>query len=178
MDFSVLAKERFSLRKFSDKIVEQAKLDIVLEAGRLAPTACNFQPQRILVIKKEETNAGLYEKIKKCTPYHFDAPVILLICYDNTVSAKRKYDKKDLGDIDASIVTTQMMLQAADIGLGTTWVEHFDPAAIIREFALPDNLTPTALLPLGYPADDAAPNKDLHYSRKPIKETVFYNSFS
>jgi Nitroreductase len=174
MNFEDLAKERYSVRKFSSRKVEQEKLDRVLQAGRLSPSACNYQPHRILVIENEEAHA----KIKKCTPCHFDAPIVLLICYDNTVSAKRKADGKELGDIDASIVTTQMMLQAADIGLGTTWVERFDPSAVTTQFALPENLVPSSLLPLGYPADDAAPNKDLHFSRKPIEETVFYNSFS
>lgn len=172
MDFSTLVKERYSVRKFSGNKVEQQKLDTVLEAGRLAPSACNYQPHRVLVIESDEARA----KIKKCTPCDFSAPVILLVCYDKSVSAKRKVDGKDYGEVDASIVTTQMMLQAAEIGLGTTWVGHFDPAKIIENFDLPENLVPVALLPLGYPAEDAAPI-ELHFSRKPIEETVFYNHF-
>ncbi len=174
MKFIELAQDRYSLRKFSEKPVEKEKLDLVLQAGRLAPTACNNQPQKILVIESEEAVA----KLKGCTRYHFDAPMALLVCYDNTVSWKRSYDSKDSGDVDASIVGTHMMLQAAELGLGTTWVGHFDPDAVIKAFSIPENLVPVALFPLGYPADDAEPNPKLHPSRKPVEETVFYNRFS
>ena len=76
MDFLQLAtEERYSVRQFSDKPVEQEKLDLILEAGRIAPTACNYQPQRILVIREPE---GL-DKLKQCTSCHFDAPLALLI---------------------------------------------------------------------------------------------------
>jgi len=173
MKFINLAENRYSVRKFSDKSVEQEKLDVVLRAGQLAPTACNYQPQRILVINDEDSLA----KLKKCTPFHFDAPIVLLVCYDSTVSRQRQFDDSDMGVIDASIVTTHMMLQAADLGLGSTWVEHFDPAIVKKEFSLPDHIMPAALLPMGYPAEDATPSA-MHNKRQPITETVFYNSFS
>lgn len=173
MQFINLAEDRYSLRKFSTKPVEKEKLDLVLKAGRLSPTACNNQPQRILVIESEDA----LSKLKKCTKFHFEAPVSLLVCYDKTVSWKRSFDGNDSGDVDASIVATHMMLQAAELGLGTTWVGYFDPAAVRKEFLLPDNIVPVALLPLGYPAEGAGPNVQLHFSRKPIEETVFYNQF-
>lgn len=172
MDFLNLAKERYSVRKFSNKKIEAEKTNLILEAGKLAPTACNFQPQRILVIEDEK---GLNE-LKKCTPYHFDAPLAILICYDNTVSWKRKYDNKDSGDIDASIVTTHMMLEVANLGLGTTWVGHFDPELIKTAFKLPENIIPVALLPIGYPSEDYRPNPN-HEKRYDFNKTVFYNSF-
>ena len=173
MKFINLAEERYSLRKFSDIPIEKEKLNLVLKAGLLAPTACNYQPQRLLVIEKTDS----LEKLKRCTAYHFNAPMALLICYDKSVSWKRSFDGKDSGDIDSSIVTTHMMLQAAELGLGTTWVGHFDPKQIIKEFDLPDNIVPVALLPLGYPAKDATKNP-LHSKSKSIEETVFYNVFS
>ena len=173
MKFINLAEERYSLRKFSDQPIEKERLDLILKAGQLAPTACNYQPQRILVIESE----AALTKLKLCTPYHFNASIALLICYDKGVSWKRSYDGKDSGDIDSSIVTTHMMLQAADLGLGTTWVGHFDPNQIIKEFALPDNIVPVALLPLGYPGKDATKNP-LHRKSKSVEETVFYNEFS
>jgi len=173
MKFINLAEERYSLRKFSDKPIEKEKLDLVLKAGQLAPTACNNQPQRILVIEDE----AALTKLKSCTRYHFNAPMVLLICYDKDVSWKRSYDGKDSGDIDSSIVSTQMMLQATELGLGTTWVGHFNPTLIRKEFVLPDNIVPVALLPIGYPAKDATQNP-LHSQRILIEETVFYNQFS
>jgi len=133
MKFINLAEERYSLRKFSDQPIEKEKLDLILKAGQLAPTACNYQPQRILVLENE----AALTKLKQCTPYHFNAPMALLICYDKDVSWKRSYDGKDSGEIDASIVSTQMMLQATELGLGSTWVGHFDPA-LIRNMPHPD----------------------------------------
>ena len=82
MDLMNLLKERYSVRMFSDKPVEDDKLNQILEAGRVAPTAVNFQPQRILVLKSKDA----LDKLKNCTRYHFDAPVALIVCYDNTVS--------------------------------------------------------------------------------------------
>ena len=172
MDFIALAQKRYSVRKFSDKPVEKEKLDLILKAAQIAPTACNNQPQRILVIESDEA----VKKLKSCTKCHFDAPMALLICYDKEKSWKREYDNDDSGTTDASIVTTQMMLQAAEIGLGTTWVGYFDPKAIRQQFNLPANHVPIALLPLGYPAEDSKPNP-LHDKREELEKTVFYNSF-
>ena len=95
----------------------------------------------------------------------------ILICYDKNTSWKRSYDKKDHGDIDASIVCASMMFEAAELGLGTSWVCNFDPEAVKREFSLPGNIVPSSILPLGYPADDAKP-APLHEQRKPISDTV------
>lgn len=172
MNFSQLAKERYSVRKFSDRKIEPDTLKLILEAGQAAPTAVNYQPQRILVLDSVENLA----KLKECTPYHFHAPMALLICYDTAVSWKRSYDKEDMGPVDASIVTAQMMLQAAELGLGTTWVGHFDPAAIRESFHIPEAYIPVALLPLGYPGEDSVPHP-FHEKRYDLDHTVFYNSF-
>ncbi len=117
MDFLELAKQRYSVRKFCDKKIEQDKIDLILEAGRIAPTAVNYQPQRILVLDNQQS----LDKLGECTPYRFQETLALLVYYDQTVSWKRKYDNKDSGEIDASIVATHMMLQAASLGIGSTW---------------------------------------------------------
>ncbi|AVQ44802.1 nitroreductase family protein [Clostridium botulinum] len=172
MDFINLAKERYSVRNFDTKKIEQEKLDLILKAGQLAPTAVNYQPQRILVIESDEALG----KLKTCTIYHFNAPMALLICADKDEAWKRSYDGKIHTDIDGSIVATHMMLQAAELGLGTTWVGHFDPSAIRNAFSIPTNLEPICLLPVGYPSKDAKPNPN-HQKRKDISQTVFYNHF-
>lgn len=173
MDFLELAKERYSVRKFSDKKIEKEKIDLILEAARISPTACNLQPQRIIVLDSEESMS----KLRNCTAYHFDAPLAMLICYDRGVSWKRKYDGKDGGEVDAAIVTTQMMLEIANLGLGTTWVGSFDPAVMSSVYHLPENIVPIALLPIGYPADDSVPHPN-HDSRLELEKTVFYNSLN
>ena len=167
MDFAQLAKERYSVRKFQEKKIEKELLDQVILAGRVSPTACNNQPQKVYVLESVEA----LEKLKKVTPCHFDAPVALMICYDKNISWKRSFDGADSGWVDASIVTTQMMLQAHDLGLGTTWVMYFDPALAIREYRLPENIVPVAILPIGYPAQDAQP-APMHSQFREEAETI------
>lgn len=170
MNFAELAPARYSLRKFSDRPVEAEKLELVLKAAQSAPTAHNLQPQRILVLQSE----GAREKAHRCTPFHFGEPVLLVVACDEEASWHRDIDGKAHGQIDAAIATAQMMLQAADIGLGTTYIGVFDPAALKREF--PEKLkglTPIALLPVGYPAEGAHPSQ-LHSDRKPLDELVQY----
>jgi len=169
MDFLKLAAERYSVRKFAGRQVEPDALEKILQAGHLAPTAKNLQPQKIFVLQSSEA----LEKIKNCTACHFNAPTVLLICHDTEVEWERPFDGKRSGDIDASIVTTHMMLEAAALGLGTTWVMWFDADKVIEEFQLPANIVPTALLPLGYPADDAVPAAR-HTQFRDAKELVSY----
>jgi nitroreductase len=172
MDFDKLAKERYSVRKFLDKTVEKGKLGIIVEAARLAPTAANKQPQRILVLEQ----AAELQRLDRCTSCRFGAPAVFIVCYDSKACWVRKYDGELSGVVDASIVTTQMMLQAWELGLGTTWVMHFDPVKLREEFALPGHIIPVAVLPLGYPAPDAAPAA-FHYQREAPEKIVFYNQF-
>ena len=173
MDFLSLAKQRYSCRSFLDKKVEKEKIDKILEAGRIAPTAVNFQPQRILVLDDKER---LY-KLSECTKFGWNAPVILVVCYDKNISWKRKYDGKDEGIIDASIVTTHMMLEAQDLGLGTTWIGSFDPSKVREIYSIPENLEIVALLPIGYPSEDATPSP-MHDKRNSLDEIVYWNKIN
>lgn len=172
MDFLELAKSRYSVRKFSAQPVEETKIDLILDAAKLAPTACNFQPHRLLVIKSKEA----LDRLKNCTPYHFDAPLAILICYDNQSSWKRHYDNADSGNVDASIVATHMMLEITNLGLGTTWVGHFDPQKIKEAFNLNENIISVALFPIGYPAESSEPHSN-HEKRLEQEKIVFYNTF-
>lgn len=172
MDFLTLAAERYSVRKFKNEHLPQEIIDKILYAGNLAPTGCNYQPQRVLVINSDKSVA----KLQKCTKCHFGAPTAMLVCYNKDECWTRKYDGNTSGIVDASIVATHMMLAAYELGVGTTWVMHFDPQAMRDEFNIPNNIEPVALLVMGYPADDAIP-LDLHYKFKDIKETVFYDNF-
>ena len=167
MDFETLAKERYSLRKFDARPVEPEKLELILEAGRNAPTAHNLQPQRIFVIQSPEA----LEKADSCMFCHFHPPVLLVVAYDPKEAWNREGDGKNHGEIDATIATTQMMLQAADLGLGTTYVGMFDPVKFQETFPEMKDLIPIVVLPLGYPAEGAHPAK-LHASRKPLEELV------
>lgn len=169
MDFLQLACERYSVRKFKPDPVSQDIIDKILRAGHVAPTACNKQPQHIYVVRSEEGLAAL----RKCTECHFNAPLAMIVCYDKTECWVRSFDGKNSGDVDASIVTTHMMLEAADLGLGSTWVMYFNPEAVRVEFALPDHLEPVAILPMGFPAEDAKPAA-MHTKFRDEQELVVY----
>ncbi|MDR1893893.1 MAG: nitroreductase family protein [Spirochaetales bacterium] len=172
MNFADLITKRYSLRKFSPVPVESEKLAVLFTAARLAPTAGNRQPHKILVIQSEK---GL-SKIDLASPCRFDAPAVLVICSDRNISWKRKFDGADACIVDGSIVGAHIMLQAADIGLGSCWVMHFDPGVIRREFNLPPEIFPVALILLGYPAADAAP-EEFHFQRRPLEEILVFESF-
>lgn len=173
MDFLQLVQNRYSVRKFTEQPVARETIEKILQAGVLAPTAKNLQPQRILVLDTQES----LEKLDACTKCRFGAPAAMLVCYDRDACWKReRYDGKSSGEADAAIVTTHMMLAAASLGIGTTWVMHFDPAAMRREFAFPENYEPVAVLIMGYPAPDAQPSP-MHQQRRSASELVSYNHF-
>lgn len=168
-DFLGLARDRYSVRKFKKEEVPQEVIEKIVEAGMVAPTGCNNQPQRIFVVKSKE---GL-EKIYECTRCHFEAPLIFIIGYNKDECWYRPYDKKSSGDIDASIVTTHMMLEAWEQGIGSCWVMLYRPEKLKEAFDLPENFESTALLVMGYPSEEAAP-LPLHEQSKNVNEIVRY----
>lgn len=172
MDFLQLATNRYSVRKFKDKHLEQGVIDKILQAGHVAPTGCNNQPQRILVLNSDES----INKLKNCTKCHFDAPTAMLVCYNKEEVWIRKYDGRNCGVSDACIVTTHMMLEATELGIGSTWVMHFNPAAMRETFSIPAHIEPVALLVMGYPADDIEP-APFHSQYRPLDEVVCYDTF-
>lgn len=168
MDFSELSKARYSVRRFKSDQVSDEDIAKILAAAKVAPTACNNQPQRIIAVKSEE---GL-RRIKKCTLCHFDAPLVFIIGYDKRLCWYRE-DGRNSGDVDAAIVTSHMMLEAADIGLGSTWVMLFDEKEIRKEFLPDENIVPVALLPVGHPAEGVKP-AHLHSEFRDEREIVSF----
>lgn len=171
MNYSDLVKQRYSVRKYDSRPVEPEKLAAILEAGRLAPTAVNYQPQRILVVQGDDM-----EKMKGCSPCIYGAPVCLVVCYDKNASWKSRTGR-EIGDVDGGIVLTQMMYQAEELGIGSLIVGIYKEPLLRERFAIPENLEIVALLMLGYATEDCEPHPEFHASRKPIEETVFYGSF-
>ena len=166
MDFLKLCAERYSVRSFADTPIPDDILHQILEAGRLAPTAMNLQPQRIFVIRSEEALAKM-RAVKKC----YGVNTVLMVCGDTEVACNRPKVDHCMAEMDCAIVTTQMMLQAQELGLGTCWVCWFDTALTKQTFGIPENEEVFALLPLGYPAEVSKPSS-MHDSRKPLEETV------
>lgn len=125
MNFLDIAKTRYSVRSYKDKRVEKEKLEQILEAAHVAPTAANLQPVRLLVVQEKE---GL-DKISEAANI-YSAPLAIIVCSDHLIAWKRPFDNKQTTDIDASIVTDHMMLEATELGLGTVWVCYFKPDII------------------------------------------------
>ena len=170
MTFSELAKSRYSVRKYKADPIPESILNQILEAGRVAPTACNYQPQRIYVVQTEENR----KKLAAVSPCTFDAPVILVVCYDKDRDAKsRLMPGYTFGEMDSTIVCTHMMLQAWELGIGSCWVGMFNDQEVAKTLNLPENVHVAALLPLGWPAEDAKP-AGLHDSIRDFADTIAY----
>ncbi len=167
MDFEEIIRKRTAVRKFSTKKIEKEKLDKILEAGRLAPTAKNIQPIKIYVV---DTQIGL-SKIDKATRCRYGAQTVLIIC-GNTNEAYHKGDYTTY-EMDSCIVATHMMLEATNVGVDNIWIELFDENVLRSEFEIPSKLVPVCLLPLGY-KDTDCPVNPLHKIRKNISELVEY----
>ncbi len=172
MEFDKVVSGRYSVRKFKPEHLSQEHIDYILDAAHKAPTGCNYQPQRILVLN---TDAAI-EKLKNCTKCHFDAPAAMLVCYNRDETWTRPYDGALSAPVDAAIVTTHMTLAAYNTGVGSCWVMHFNPEEMRKTFSIPENIEPVALLVMGYPADDAKP-LDMHCKYRPMEDVVFYDSF-
>ena len=171
MDFIEIAKKRYSVRSYKEKKVEEEKLQNILEAAHVAPTAANLQPIRLIVV---QSNEGLAKIGKGANLY--GAPLAVIVCADHGKAWVRPFDKKQTTDIDASILTDHMMLQATELGLGSVWICYFKPDVIRREFGLPDNLEPVNILAVGYSDEEAAAPERHSQTRIPVEELVSYET--
>lgn len=166
MEFTELIRSRYSVRAYRPDPVPDALLTRVLEAGRLAPTAANRQPFRLIVMH----TAGRQEELRRL--YHREwfgqAPLVIGVCAVTSEAWVRR-DGVNYAFVDAAIVMDHIVLAAADAGLGTCWVAAFDPLAAREILHLPDGVEPVAFTPLGYPADAPRPKE-----RKPLAELVRY----
>ena len=172
MEFLQLAKERHSVRKYTPQPVEEAKLRNILEAGRVAPTAANCQPQRFLVVSSAEGLA----KLSKAAGNMPGAPLAIVTCSLKDKAWQRPQDGHSMVDIDAAIATTHMMLQAWSEGVASCWLTWFDPAEVRREFALPDAIVPVSILALGYSADKVQTPCRHQQTRMPLEDMVWKES--
>ena len=169
MEFSEVIRNRYSCKNFSGKEVEKEKLDQILEAGRLAPTAKNLQEQHIYVVQSEKGLAA----IDKVTPCRYHAPMVLVVAYHKNNVFTYPGGKRDSGIEDASIVATHMMLAAYNAGVDSCWINFFDPEELAQALDLPEEEEILMLLDLGIAAEgtEALPN---HSNRKELAETVTY----
>jgi len=166
MDFQELIQHRYSVRAYKPDWVEEEKVQKVLRAAQLAPTAANRQPFQLIVIHtkgREKELRRIYD-----VDWFIQAPLVIGVVGLPDAAWKR-CDKKSYTDVDAAIAMDHLILAAADLGLGTCWIGAFDPNAAREVLGLPDDVEPIAFTPLGYPADEPKAKK-----RKELKELVRY----
>ncbi len=172
MDFLTLAKTRCSVREYSSKQVENDKVNIILECGRVCPTAVNYQPQ---VVLKITDTASLYKL--KASAKTFGAPLVLVVCCDTKIAWTRKLDNKSMADIDGTIAADHMVMAAESLGLSTCWIELFRPEILRKDFNIPENLQPIAIIAIGYAAYDKKSPDRHDIERNPLSSMVVENTF-
>ena len=167
MEYSELIAARYSVRAYRPDPVEVEKLEAVLEAARLAPTAANRQPFQLIVMH----TAGREDEIGKIyrRPWVVQAPLVVAVCAISSLAWVRESDRFNARLIDAAIVADHLILAAANLGLGTCWVAAFNVEAARGVLGLPEEAEPVIFTPLGYPADQPGPK-----IRKPLSELVRY----
>ena len=174
MNFLELTRARYSVRNYTDRLVEPEKLDYIFECVRMAPSAVNYQPWRFAVVTDPERLAAL----KTAYPREWiqTAPCIIVACANHEESWHRKSDGKDHADIDLGIAVEHLCLAAAEQGLGTCWVCNFDTDLCRKHFNLPDTIEPAVILTIGYPESpdlfEQTPKK-----RKTLEEIIKEETF-
>ena len=152
MNFTDLARRRYSVRKYSDKPIEREKLNRILAAGMLAPTAKNQQPQKIYVVQSKEN----IDKLAQLTHCGYGSPTVLIFAYDLNEDWKNPLENGVRSGIeDVSIVATHIMLAAAEEGIATCWCNYFSNTHLEKAFNLPANIKTVLIMPIGYAAEEA-----------------------
>ena len=167
MNFQELVKERYSCRNISNKPVEPAIINKIIDAAIKAPTAVNKQPIKIFQMQSEKAK----QAIAKSCASTFGASTFLIVGYKLSEGWVRSYDNRPFADIDGDIVATHIMLQVSDLGLVTTWIGNFDAPLLKQMFPEMNEYELIALFPIGYPADNASPSKR-HFERKGTDEIL------
>lgn len=165
--FHDLATTRRSVRAYKADPVPDELLQLVLAAGRLAPSAANQQPWRFIVVRNETTRRALGAAYAR--EWFWKAPVIIVVCVVTGEAWTRAYDGQNYALVDGALAMDHLMLAAAEAGLGTCWVGSFDPAAVRTTLGLPDGVAVVGMTPLGFP--DVEPQARPR-SRRPLGETV------
>ena len=167
MEFNTVLQRRYSCRAFAAKPVEQEKVDRILEAGRIAPTAVNKQPVHVWAVSSPDA----LEAIKGVTRSNYGAPLILVVGCRPADAWVRRYDGKNGAEVDASIVATYLMLAAENEGLATLWVGSFDPALLAGILPGIDGYELVAMINVGYAGEGSVPSA-MHGNRIPMEEFV------
>jgi len=167
MEFKSLIQHRYSVREYKPDPIDPVVLQQVLEAARLAPTAANRQPFRLIVIHTEDKHEEL--NCNYARDWFVNAPIVICACGIPEQGWVRE-DGKSYIDVDIAIVMDHLSLAAAELGLGTCWIASFDVGAVREILNIPENVEPLIFMTLGYPADEIGEKE-----RKPLSELINYD---
>lgn len=168
--FLELTKQRFAVRAFKTETVPKDELKLILEAVQAAPTAKNMQPVHIYVLESKEALQTLDQQ----TPCRYKAGTVLLFAYNKDEDRKNPEEEGiHSGVEDASFMATHAMLEAADLGIDSIWINLFSPTKLAKALNLPHNEIPVLLLSLGHRIERIKPTS-MHSARKSIDDLVTY----
>lgn len=169
--FIDLARQRVSIRSYTPDPVPDALLHEILEAGQLAPTACNLQPFQFVVVRERSTLAALAKAYSG--DWFKEAPTVIAVCsLPDKAWTRSRFDQRNYADVDAAIAADHMILAAADRGLGSCWVAAFEPSGVRSALNLPRNVEPLVLITLGFPNEEGRPK-----TRLPLEKLVRYETW-
>ena len=154
MNFKELAAERYSCRQMTDRKVDEALVEQIIETGILAPTAVNKQPFKLFWMKSDEAKKAIHD----VTRFTFGADTFLVVGYKKKDGWVRSFDGRPFADVDASIVATHLMMEITDLGLATTWVGYFDAPLLQSLQPAMKDYELIAIFPIGYAAEDGGPS--------------------
>jgi len=172
-----IIKERFSVRNYEDRLVEDEKLNLILESARLAPSASNSQPWHFYVVKNKEKIKALSEKMPLgshlvINSFMAQAPVVI-VATAGPIDLLRKIlsyiINKKWYFLDLGIALEHMVLTAWELGIGSCWIGWFDEKKIKTLLDIPENQEVIAMLTLGYPKEERLP---FPKHRKKLEEIV------
>lgn len=168
--FVELARDRFSARKFTNERVGEEDLKYVMEAVRLAPSACNRQPWKFVVARSEEA----LRKVRLCYDREWmgTAPVVVIAMKNKRDNWVRPADGKAHGDVDVAIAVEHLCLAATERGLGSCWVCNYDVKRMAELFPEGKEWETVALIPLGHVAEDCPRGEKVRKGTEEITKYV------
>ncbi len=169
MHFFELINKRQSVRSYKPDAISALELQQVLKAARLAPTASNRQPFKLIVIHSSGRQIELRRIYDR--DWFVQAPLVICICGTPDQAWVRK-DGKNYYEVDVAIAMDYLILAAAELGLGTCWIADFDPKAARAVLNLPDHVVPIVVTPFGYPNDQPRQK-----NRRDLNELVSYDQW-
>jgi nitroreductase len=158
-----IIKIRRSVRSFDDRPIEKEKMELILEAARLAPSSCNSQPWRFVVVNDKV----LLKKIAKAQPLgpnvnkFLESAGVIIACVDEPklfIHKAADMVNRDNQRIDVGIAMEHMVLVAAELGIGSCWIGWFSEKKVKELLRIPKKKTISVLLALGYPKNKTDKN--------------------